>query len=489
MEAIKRKNKRYRLRKGRAFVLAGILIVALGFWFYLSRQPKVSFNSNPIVEYGMTDEEAQARLVNEESSRFDTIEVIEVDSKSITQEDAEPVYAIVSATYKGTTKEFKVQYSVQDTVGPEVSVPSDTLRYTDAGYSTLVQYVRNIKAIDPVDGSVKVYFSSEDSKVVKYYDADEMIHVVSQLIFDRSYSFFAYGEDATGNITKKPFSVIIDDGAMDATKIPNMTTELSAEYAVVYDLESQSVLYGKDNNASIYPASMTKMMTVYAALSYIESGVTQAWNNNQPVTLESMYKVPTDIDWVHAQDASNAGIWGGDIVSIRDLLYGVMLPSGADAAYALSYALTGTQDGLVSHMNTMATQLGMTATHYTNPTGLHDDKHVTSLDDLIKLMTAAWASESYKTVMSSSLYVTDGTYNKGKTDVYESHSLNFLKVIGNTSVIASKSGYTDESGRSLAAVVQVGEKTYFVIVNKSTEDSTGMSAVMDVQYLIQSKIQ
>ena len=134
--------------------------------------------------------------------------------------------------------------------------------------------------------------------------------------------------------------------------------------AVLMDADSGEVLAAKNADASIYPASMTKVMT---ALLVLEANP----DLDTPVTL------PEDIfPELRAEGASMAGFLPGETATARDLLYGALLPSGAECCETLAREVSGSEEAFVASMNQKAAALGMASTHFCNPTGLHDPEHV-----------------------------------------------------------------------------------------------------------------
>ena len=135
---------------------------------------------------------------------------------------------------------------------------------------------------------------------------------------------------------------------------------LNSPHAILMRADSGEVLAEKDADSTIYPASMTKMMT---ALLAIEANP----DLDTPVTLpEEIFPA------LQAQNASLAGFQAGETATVRDLLYSAMLPSGAECCEALAREVSGSEEAFVARMNQKAAELGMTGTHFCNPTGLHD---------------------------------------------------------------------------------------------------------------------
>lgn len=130
---------------------------------------------------------------------------------------------------------------------------------------------------------------------------------------------------------------------------------LNSPHAILLRADSGEVLAEKDADSTIYPASMTKMMT---ALLAIEANP----DLDTPVTLpEEIFPA------LQAQNASLAGFQPGETATVRDLLYGAMLPSGAECCEALAREVSGSEEAFAARMNQKAAELGMTGTHFCNP--------------------------------------------------------------------------------------------------------------------------
>lgn len=155
------------------------------------------------------------------------------------------------------------------------------------------------------------------------------------------------------------------------------------------DADSGEVLAAKNADASIYPASMTKVMT---ALLVLEANP----DLDTPVTL------PEDIfPELRAEGASMAGFLPGETATARDLLYGALLPSGAECCETLAREVSGSEEAFVASMNQKAAALGMASTHFCNPTGLHDPEHVSTARDMAVLLRAAMQNEMFRTIFAT----------------------------------------------------------------------------------------
>ena len=147
-------------------------------------------------------------------------------------------------------------------------------------------------------------------------------------------------------------------------------SNISSEHAVLLDVENNTVLAQRDPDARIYPASMTKIMTLLVAAEHIE---------NMDDTFTMTYEIIAPL--IEAE-ASRAGFEEGETVSLKDLMYGIALPSGADATTAIAIYLCGSEDEFVKLMNEKVEELGLKNTHFTNASGLYDPNHYSTATDI-----------------------------------------------------------------------------------------------------------
>ena len=217
----------------------------------------------------------------------------------------------------------------------------------------------------------------------------------------------------------------------DDVNIGNDTTDSQvAEGAGTFNLATNTVTYAQNIYEKLYPASTTKILTAYIALKYgnLEDYVTVSENAaNQ------------------ASDSSVCGLKAGDVVQLKDLLYGMMLKSGNDAAIAIAEHIGGSVPQFVQRMNARAAELGAANTHFANPNGLPDDTHVTTAYDLALIARAAMGNDTFRKIVSTQraeIPWAGRSYNrqlKNKNRLLESYP-------GATGV---KTGFTSRAGRCL----------------------------------------
>lgn len=164
---------------------------------------------------------------------------------------------------------------------------------------------------------------------------------------------------------------------------------VDAEAAAVFDLSNKQVVFGKNAFEQLYPASITKVMTAILAIKY--------GNLEDKVTV-------TDAAVITEAGATLCGIRPGDELTLEQLLYGLMLPSGNDAGAAIAVHIAGSIDGFADMMNEEAARLGATGTHFTNPHGLTDTAHYTTAYDLYLIFNEALKLPKFREVTRCTAY-------------------------------------------------------------------------------------
>lgn len=245
------------------------------------------------------------------------------------------------------------------------------------------------------------------------------------------------------------FCVATEDVAFEAFR-----TNDEFHGALLFDLERQEVLYSERANEQLYPASTTKIMTAYLALKYgdLDAYVTVSKN---------AVDVPSD--------SSTAHLLKGDVLSLEDLLYGLMLPSGNDCAVAIAEYISGSTESFVTLMNQEANALGATNTHFTNPHGYQDKEHYTTAYDLYLIFKECIQNETFLKIISSASYDTvirqaDGS-NRNVTWPQSNQFINGgRKVPDGITLIGGKTGNTFDAGSCILLYGHDSEQTPFITI-------------------------
>lgn len=230
-------------------------------------------------------------------------------------------------------------------------------------------------------------------------------------------------------------------------------TGINSSYAVLMQAGSGRVVGDINGETPMYPASMTKIMTTIVAIENLS-------DLNQEITVTNDM-----IANLYAQDATQAGFQPGETVPAIDLLYGVMLPSGADCCIALADTIAGSEEGFVELMNQKAEKLGLENTHFCNTTGLHADDHYSTTRDIAELLRYALKNSTFREIIESPYHSTPGT--NVHPDGITFYSTMF-KNLSDTTVIdgkimGGKTGFTSEAGCCLASFAEIDDIEYILV--------------------------
>ena len=222
--------------------------------------------------------------------------------------------------------------------------------------------------------------------------------------------------------------------------------EISANAAILIDSSSEKVLYSKNENQKMYPASTTKILT---AILTIEN-----CNLNDVVTVP--YEAISSI----TSGYSVAALQTGEQLTVEQLLQVMLVHSANDAANVLAFHVSGSIENFAELMNNKVSELGLTNTHFTNPSGMHDENHYTTAHDLAIIMKYCMKNDTFRS-LSSLKYCTIPATNKYDVRVF--NTTNELLIYDNRDVssnyyykyaIAGKTGYTTQAKNCLVSVAK-----------------------------------
>lgn len=242
--------------------------------------------------------------------------------------------------------------------------------------------------------------------------------------------------------------------------------QLFSKYYYLYDRSNEMVYLDEKSDEKIYPASMTKILTVSLALDKIT-------DIHQKVTITSQ-----DIDGLLALQATTAGFYVGEQVTYEDLLYGALLPSGADACQALSRLTYGSTKQMVAAMNQKVKSLGLTHSHFQNVTGLHDDNHYTTVKDMARILNHALSNKEFVKVFNAREYTSSSNHHwisslqRGKE----------YKGIDISHIDGGKSGFTDEAQLTFASTMTI-DHHQLILVTAYAKGQHSQNHVKDAVYV------
>lgn len=248
-------------------------------------------------------------------------------------------------------------------------------------------------------------------------------------------------------------------------------TGVNSSNVVLMDAKSGTVIGDLNGKEQIYPASMTKIMTAIVAL--------EAFSDlDYEITLSENIFYALD-----GQDATQAGFQPGESVRVCDLVYGVMLPSGAECCLALADEVSGSEEAFAAKMNQKAKSIGMKNTNFMNSTGLHDSEHYSTAYDMALLLKYALHNDAFRDVIESHFHSTPA--NNVHPDGITYYSTMF-KNMSDTSVtggeiLGGKTGYTSEAGHCLASFAQIYDREYILVTAGAAADATGVPHILDAK--------
>lgn len=232
-------------------------------------------------------------------------------------------------------------------------------------------------------------------------------------------------------------------------------------HALLVDADRDVIVASKGADERIYPASMTKVLTVLVAAEQItEEDLDDTFIMTREIT-----------DYAYVNDCSSVGFLDGESVKVRDLFYGTVMPSGGDAALGLATYIAGSQEAFVERMNEKLKELGIgDSAHFTNCIGLYDDAHYCTVYDMAVIMKAAVQNELCREVMSAHTYTTAST-----AEHPEGISISnwFLRKIEDKDtggeVLCAKTGYVVQSMNcAVSYSISTDETPYICVTTGST---------------------
>lgn len=276
------------------------------------------------------------------------------------------------------------------------------------------------------------------------------------------------------------------------------------EGVIIYEVNSGDILFQQKQNEKFYPASTTKLMT---ALVAIEHG-----------DLNENFTVGEEIESLDA-DSSTAGLEVEEVISLNELLYALLLPSGNDAAETIavnigrkiagdsSISAEKAYEAFVAAMNKKAKEMGMTGTSFTNPHGLHNDKHYTTAADMLILAKTAFEDSTIKAITRGKVHEVQtnktkhkwynsnlllySNFNELSEDYRVANNLSGTNSVFNGYAASGKTGYTEEANKCLVFEGEGNDKNMIgIILNADetvifTEASNTINAVVKEYELLE----
>lgn len=227
----------------------------------------------------------------------------------------------------------------------------------------------------------------------------------------------------------------------------------NAEAAILYELNSQTMMYALNADKQVYPSSLVKILT---ALITVEKG-----NVNDAVTVseEALATVP--------YDAASVELQAGEVLTLGDLLYCMMVGSANDAAAVIAEHICGDQETFVQEMNRYAVELGCTATNFVNVHGLHDDAQVTTARDMGRILAAALKNETFREYFSTIYYTVPATKLSEERNLSSGNFLmntDSMQIYYDARVTGGRTGIAQDGKRCIAVSAEKDNMEMICIV-------------------------
>ncbi len=266
--------------------------------------------------------------------------------------------------------------------------------------------------------------------------------------------------DKEGTKTEQPILYNFENTANTVT-IEN--ENVISSHAILIDESTDLIVASKGAKERICPASMTKVLTVLVAAEQIKE---ENLDDTFTMTLEIT-------DYAYRNDCSSVGFLDGEEVTVRDLFYGTILPSGGDAAVGLATYIAGSHEAFVDMMNDKLKELGLSkSAHFTNCVGLYDDEHYCTVYDMAVIMKAAIENEMCKEFLSAHTYTTKPTKEHPDGIVISNWFLRRIedKDTGGE-VLCAKTGYVVQSRNCAVSYGTFANGTPYICVTAGSSSS------------------
>jgi len=230
--------------------------------------------------------------------------------------------------------------------------------------------------------------------------------------------------------------------------------DIDSAYGAILDVNNNKIIAGRQATSIMEPASMTKVMTLIVVLENVSD------IDNTYYTFDAGL-----VDPLIKEGASRVGYEAGDTVSVKDMLYGLILWSGADCAEGLAVATAGSTENFVALMNAKAEELGLKNTHFMNTWGNSQDNHYTTCQEMAMIMNYAIKNEKARQILATENYTVAGF--KEAPEGRELKSTMWSRMYGTevpgVQILGGKTGYTDTARNCLVSYASKGDNVYICV--------------------------
>lgn len=238
---------------------------------------------------------------------------------------------------------------------------------------------------------------------------------------------------------------------------------LTAQAAILIDASNGNVLYEKNSEKIMFPASTTKIMTAIVALDAVAN---EEISLQQPLTLSQAAYDSLDID------GSSIALKVGEQMSLEGLLQGLLIASGNDAAVCIAEGISGSTDAFVERMNKKAAEFKLENTHFVNPHGLHDANHYTTAADMAKIAREAMKNETFQSIVECAhIYLPETNMAEKRYFINTNNLVSLMRYpyYFYDKATGIKTGSTDEAGYCLVSSAEDNGKSVISVIFKTDD--------------------
>ena len=249
-------------------------------------------------------------------------------------------------------------------------------------------------------------------------------------------------------------------------KVNAIELNISSKNALLYNLDTNEIIYQKNANQKVSIASLTKIMTAIITIENID-------DLNQRVILTK-----DDFKGLAEANAVTAGFTIGSTVTYKDLLYGLLLPSGADAAKALARNVAGTEEKFIQKMNEKVKKLNLKNTNFSTVIGLDDENNYSTVKEFSIIFKEALKNKELSQIIKSKTYTTTDGKLKFKSTI-QSNANKFN--IDIPYILGGKTGTTTNAGLCLATIAKANNINYMLITTGALYDKKAPHHIIDAK--------
>lgn len=269
-------------------------------------------------------------------------------------------------------------------------------------------------------------------------------------------------------------------GAIDYSEYTLPVPNINASSAIVIELDGDRVLYGKNENTAVDPASLTKVMTILLTVEAIERG---------EVSLDDVVTVGSDYKQGVPDNTNSVVLRVGEKLTLRDLMHCAMLASSNESCNVIASHISGSIDAFVALMNTRAKMLGCENTRFVNTNGLSRPGHFTTASDFAVIVKEALSHELFAEICGTAQYTVPATDMNAERLLSNTNALicaqsNYGSNYVYPGVYGVKTGYTTTAGYCLAAAAEKNGINILVLVFDSSKTSNGYGHFVDATNLL-----